>query len=525
VRRFLRGVVFAIVAAGLQAGCLLSSWNETVETAAVDLWFRMRGPIEPPKDVVVVALDDESYGVMGYSPNMPWPRATHAALLERLARAGVQRVVFDVLFLGTSSDPAADVALAKGLAGVPSVIGVDVEVIEDAGSRREQLLTPPETLQGRAVQALVGLPEDAGRLRRFLVQKPAMAPDIPSLAEAGAAVRVGSVPLPGPRDFINFYGPARSIRTIEYYQVMDDAHPLPEEMLRGKIVFVGLLLGSDVGPARKDAYVTPFSERGPTFGVEVHATATANLLNASWIGRAPLLLENLGLIAVASRLGALMVRFAVIDGILVVGGIGLAWAVAAFGFFRIGWLLPGAALTTTVLPSVYLLRVLFDRAAGSLRTYRTRGRFDVFLSYRRDGSAAEARVIRSELDRVHGLRVFLDVEDLGAGRFDSALQQRIEQTPNFIVVLAPGSLERCAAPEDVFRQEIAHALKTARNVVPVLLPGFEFPAADRLPAELQDLRVLECIRYSHEHFSGMLARLHGLLLRSKAGPVPASMVK
>ena len=56
--------------------------------------------------------------------------------------------------------------------------------------------------------------------------------------------------------------------------------------------------------------------------------------------------------------------------------------------------------------------------------------FDLFISYRREGGSAEARVIQSALIS-RGLRVFLDVEDLHKGYFDEQLLQRISDPPNF----------------------------------------------------------------------------------------------
>jgi len=42
-----------------------------------------------------------------------------------------------------------------------------------------------------------------------------------------------------------------------------------------------------------------------------------------------------------------------------------------------------------------------------------------------------------------GLNVFIDVDELEAGRFDKNLLKGITQSRNFILVLSPGSLDRC----------------------------------------------------------------------------------
>jgi len=110
----------------------------------------------------------------------------------------------------------------------------------------------------------------------------------------------------------------------------------------------------------------------------------------------------------------------------------------------------------------------------------------VFVSYRRDDGAQVARLLRAEL-QARGYRTFLDVDDLKPGHFDEALLREIEIAPNFVLVLTPDSLTRCASEGDWVRREIAHALETGRNIIPILMPGFEFSIVPELP---EDIRVL-----------------------------------
>ena len=65
--------------------------------------------------------------------------------------------------------------------------------------------------------------------------------------------------------------------------------------------------------------------------------------------------------------------------------------------------------------------------------------YEVFVSYRREGGGAEARLIQAALEK-RGLRSFLDVTDLNKGYFDESLLKRVAETPNFLVVLSPNSL-------------------------------------------------------------------------------------
>lgn len=133
-------------------------------------------------------------------------------------------------------------------------------------------------------------------------------------------------------------------------------------------------------------------------------------------------------------------------------------------------------------------------------------KYDAFISYRRVGESPQARLIQNNLLE-HGLRAFLDVNDLGRGRFDLALLKRIAESPNFIVILSPHCLDRIADTRDWLRQEIAQAVKTERNIVPIILEGFKFPEPETLPAELKDLSTYQSVMYSNEYFDATMTKL------------------
>jgi adenylate cyclase len=61
--------------------------------------FYYRGPINPPPDMVVIGIDDQSGVRLGLS-KLPreWPRSIHARLIESLVSKGVSTIVFDFDF-------------------------------------------------------------------------------------------------------------------------------------------------------------------------------------------------------------------------------------------------------------------------------------------------------------------------------------------------------------------------------------------------------------------------------------------
>lgn len=142
-------------------------------------------------------------------------------------------------------------------------------------------------------------------------------------------------------------------------------------------------------------------------------------------------------------------------------------------------------------------------------------RYDVFISYRREGGAETARLLRMALSQ-HGYRAFLDVDDLSSGHFDERLLHYIAETPHFIVILSPGSLANARDPRDWLRLEVEQAMRTGRNLVPLLMPGFDFPARAGLPAELQQLERHNAVSYSHQYFDATVQRLLQYMPRDDA---------
>jgi hypothetical protein len=151
-----------------------------------------------------------------------------------------------------------------------------------------------------------------------------------------------------------------------------------------------------------------------------------------------------------------------------------------------------------------------EPGGASLETY------DIFISYRRDKGSEAARLLQMALSH-RGYRVFLDVDNLFSGHFDERLLQYIENAPHFILILSPGTLERSADHEDFVRRELEHALKNDRNIVPMLMPGFEFPNAADLPESLRSLERYNGIAYSHDYFDATVARLVQYMPRTVEG--------
>jgi hypothetical protein len=138
---------------------------------------------------------------------------------------------------------------------------------------------------------------------------------------------------------------------------------------------------------------------------------------------------------------------------------------------------------------------------------------DVFISYRREGGYAMARLLYECLHNA-GLSVFLDLEELRSGTFNDKLYEAIEKSENFVLVLPPDSLDRCQNENDWLRLEIEHAIKLKKNIIPIMMVGFTFP--DNLPPSLQVLPFFNGVQSSRDYFDAtvkkLISMLHGVNL-------------
>ena len=90
-----------------------------LETASLDLRFRLRGPVAPGGEIATVMVDDASLAALGR-----WPLSRHlfARALRRIDAAGARVIVFDLLFAEPDQPVAADLreAARQAAAALPA---------------------------------------------------------------------------------------------------------------------------------------------------------------------------------------------------------------------------------------------------------------------------------------------------------------------------------------------------------------------------------------------------------------------
>ncbi len=332
-----------------------------IEGRLLDLRFTFRGPLMPPPDIAILAIDDKTLaGLDAFPP----PRSALADGLIAARERGALVVAFDLLLPGASEG---DEAFAKALAeredtilavslGNTATVG-DALAMALQGSAIGIVQNPPppigagalgphKAFLGNATLGHVNIAlEPDGSLRRMPLALTAPGgATIPALPLAALRVATGetltllsgNAILSGNRRIaldaqnaaaINYFGPESTIPTISLLDAGEAAFD-------GKIVFVGA-----TAQGFGDRVATPYDRRLP--GVEALATLTANIIAGQTLRRDGvtwMLDIALGiLIALVAVFAAARERPALAMGATVLVWLG-GWAVLMLGFSRFLWL-------------------------------------------------------------------------------------------------------------------------------------------------------------------------------------------
>lgn len=149
----------------------------------------------------------------------------------------------------------------------------------------------------------------------------------------------------------------------------------------------------------------------------------------------------------------------------------------------------------------------------------------IFISYRRTGGDTTAKLICETLKN-RGFSVFYDFDTLKGGFFDTRILSAIEDCNDVVLVLPPHALDRCVNDDDWVRQEIRHALKHKKNVIPVMLDGFSFPAV--LPDDIAEITRYNGLHFSMEYFDAAINKIVEKLsakTKKSQGKAPVSDTK
>jgi adenylate cyclase len=296
---------------GLGAGLLLLAFGRlpagtALELRTLDLLFLLRGPLPPPQSIVIAAIDEDSPPV----PHLrwPWPRRYHGRLLEKLRTAGAKVVAFDLLFNQPSTQED-DAAFERELALAGNVVLASDLAFRETEQVREAYSVEPLQRFAAAARAIgmVPIPTDPDQYLRSakftFLRRPSFALEVARVSLPQGAVRLAAggerlmiggkeVPVLRPGQMlINYVGPARTVTTVPFGEVLVMDAAEAREAFQDKIVLVGRAPLSIINLRKlmTDTFATPFLQSSKTYlpGIEVHANILATILERRFI--APIL--------------------------------------------------------------------------------------------------------------------------------------------------------------------------------------------------------------------------------------------
>ncbi len=320
--------LLAVLAVGLASGTRPA---ERLEQRSLDTRMHIRGH-ESLDRFAVVAIDDRTFSEL--QTQWPLPRRLHARVIDRLRRAGVRQIVYDVQFTEPSARPADDLALFDAVGRAPGMILATGEATADGRTR---------VLGGDAQLASVGaraaaanLPADPGGVvRRYAIRQGRVDTIATAVANRfGRPVARDRYDEDG-RALIDFAGPAATVPTYSFAAVL--AGRVPTAALRGRTVVVGA-----TSPTLQDLNPTAAGGTREMAGPEIQVNAIRTALAGNplqetpgWVELALLLLAGLGAALVVAWAGPLRGAAAAL-------GLGAAFAVAAQLAFEAGTVIPVA---------------------------------------------------------------------------------------------------------------------------------------------------------------------------------------
>jgi tetratricopeptide (TPR) repeat protein len=137
----------------------------------------------------------------------------------------------------------------------------------------------------------------------------------------------------------------------------------------------------------------------------------------------------------------------------------------------------------------------------------------VFISYRRTNTPWALCIFQNLTHE--GYDVFFDYLSINNGDFGETIIENIKSRAHFILILTPSALERCKEPDDWLRKEIETAIDEKRNIVPLMLEGFDFSnklVSKALNGKLAALKNYSALTVTAEYFDAAMEKLRNRFL-------------
>jgi len=319
----------------------------------VDTRLEIRGERTPPRDLIVVEIDDVTFQEL--DRRWPFPRRVHGQAVERIAADEPKVIAYDVQFTEFTSDED-EFALISAIDGAAD--GSVVLATTEVNPRGETKILGGDAILD-AIAARPGngvlIPDPGGVERRV----PHTVDKLKTLAVAAAETASGR---PVPRNdfdvrddtaWIDYHGPPGTIRSVSFSRVVQGR--TPPGMFKDKLVVIG-----PSAPSLQDVHPTSTTGDDELMaGAEIQASALDTVRRGLPLQSAPRWLDIalIVLLGMVAPVGSL--RLSPLRAIAIALGLAVAFLVAAQLAFNGG----------TILAVIYPLGALVLATVGALAVH------------------------------------------------------------------------------------------------------------------------------------------------------------
>jgi adenylate cyclase len=328
---------------------------DNLERQTIDLRFSLRGDQPPPKDVVIVKVDDVTFS--DHSKwRWPFDRKLHAGVLDQICEGDPKAIAFDIQFSEYGS-VTGDNALGESLYRCgKSVLGTT----EVTAKGEPNLIFDQSALDELGARAgNANLPTDKdGIIRRFPFNVEGLKGLAIVAAEVATRLGITREEMGADLQWIDYAGSPGTVTSYSYSRVHDGK--VPPSVFKDKVVVVGA-----TAPSLQDIHATPTG--AVMAGPEIQANAVATALAGFPLRSLP----NLWNIVLIVALGIVVPLVSLRAGPL----ISVAVGILVYALFSLGTQLSfehGGKVSSYIYPTAALAMA----TVGSIGTHYTLAAFE-----------------------------------------------------------------------------------------------------------------------------------------------------
>jgi adenylate cyclase len=322
-----------------------------------------------PEDVIIVYEDPGSHEELKQRFDAAWDRKVHAKLLRKLKEDGSRAVIFDIVFDQPSPNPDDDVVFAAAIREHGKVVIGDhfLAIGEKQGGAVGTTSVHPIPIlaTNAAAIGLVEVFQDLDVVVRMLYSGHSQGLGGDELASfTWRAAQIDGAPVTKEPNahlksrWLNYYGPPEQIASVSYSRAINHT---PPGFFKDKLVLVGVAPDISFTGAGKDTFNNPMFAGRPLFaGVEIHATALANLVRSQWLRRADTPFEAVAFAITGLLLGFGLIRLRpVLATMAAVAAVVLLFAFAYIEVVYLRFWFPWLIIALVQLPVAWIWSVIF----------------------------------------------------------------------------------------------------------------------------------------------------------------------